>query len=83
VPRMTPGCSRIKIGTSTTRFDENAAQAEGFARPIWALDPLLAGKSKYAAAEKWREGLNNGTDPEHLEYQGGIEDSDHVQLGMR
>ncbi|KAL4961402.1 glycoside hydrolase family 154 protein [Aspergillus stella-maris] len=76
VTRFTPGGSRVKIGTSTTRFDEGGAQIEGFARPLWALASLVGGGGDYAAAARWRDGFIHGTDPGHPEYWGDIEDQD-------
>ncbi|KAJ9283288.1 CAZyme family GH154 [Paecilomyces variotii] len=82
VPHFTPGSSRVKIGTSTTRFDEGAAQIEGFARPLWGLGALLAGGYKYSEAKRWRQGIINGTDPEHPEFWGEIEDLDQRMVEM-
>jgi hypothetical protein len=79
---FTPGCSRVKVGASTTRFDEGGAQVEGFARPLWGLGSLLAGGVDYPEASRWRTGLINGTDPQHPEYWGDIEDSDQRMVEM-
>lgn len=79
---FTPGCSRVKIGSSATRFDEGGAQIEGFARPLWGLASLLAGGVNYSEASRWRMGLVNGTDPQHPEYWGDIEDSDQRMVEM-
>lgn len=82
VPHFTPGNSRVKVGTSTTKFDEGAAQIEGFARPLWGLGSLLAGGYGYKEAERWRQGIINGTDPEHPEFWGEIEDLDQRMVEM-
>lgn len=82
VPHFTPGGSRVKIGTSTTRFDEGGAQIEGFARPLWGLASLLAGGYEYPEAQRWREGLITGTDPESPEFWGHIEDLDQRMVEM-
>lgn len=86
VPRTTPGGSRIRIGASGTRFDESAAQIEGQARPLWGLGSLVAGgvdqRRDYPAVSRWRDGLINGTDPEHPEYWGHVEDSDQRMVEM-
>ncbi|KAF9882723.1 hypothetical protein FE257_005341 [Aspergillus nanangensis] len=79
---FTPGSSRVKIGTSTTRFDEGGAQIEGFARPLWGLAALLGGGYEYAEAARWREGFINGTDPHHPEFWGHIEDLDQRMVEM-
>jgi hypothetical protein len=66
----------VKVGNTRTRFDETAAQIEGYARPLWGLAPLLAGGSKYAGNERFLKGLISGTDPESPEFSGLMEDSD-------
>ncbi|KAF2270888.1 hypothetical protein CC78DRAFT_5389 [Lojkania enalia] len=68
--------SMVKVGSTGTRFDETAAQVEGYARPLWALAPLLAGGSKYAGTERFVQGLVAGTDPESDEFWGYMEDQD-------
>lgn len=80
-PLFTEGSTRIKIGTSTTRFDEGGAQIEGYARPLWGLASLLAGGYEYDA-ERWRQGLINGTNPSHREFWGDIEDLDQRMVEM-
>jgi hypothetical protein len=82
LPLFTPGNTRIKIGTSTTRFDEGGAQIEGFARPLWGLASLVGGGYDYIDAERWQRGLINGTDPAHAEFWGDIEDSDQRMVEM-
>ncbi|KAF4534911.1 uncharacterized protein LTHEOB_2886 [Lasiodiplodia theobromae] len=71
-----PGGALVRVGGTGTRFDETAAQGEGYARPLWGLAPLLAGGSEYAGTERWVRGLVNGTDPEHEEFWGYMEDLD-------
>ncbi|CAI6335733.1 unnamed protein product [Periconia digitata] len=66
----------IKVGSTGTRFDETAAQVEGFARPLWGLAPLLAGGSQYAHTDRFVAGLVAGTDPESDEFWGYMEDTD-------
>ncbi|PGH27536.1 hypothetical protein AJ80_00777 [Polytolypa hystricis UAMH7299] len=80
--RFTPGCTRVRIGSSTTRFDEGGAQVEGFARPLWGLSSLIAGGGEFPEAERWRIGLINGTDPQNPEYWGDIEDLDQRMVEM-
>jgi hypothetical protein len=82
LPLFTPGGSRVKVGTSTTRFDEGGAQIEGYARPLWGLASLLGGGCEYPEAERWRQGIINGTDPESPEFWGEIEDLDQRMVEM-
>ncbi|GME65634.1 hypothetical protein GTA08_BOTSDO04773 [Neofusicoccum parvum] len=71
-----PGGALVRVGGTGTRFDETAAQSEGYARPLWGLAPLLAGGSEYAGTERYVRGLVSGTDPEHDEFWGYMEDLD-------
>ncbi|KAF1974275.1 hypothetical protein BU23DRAFT_113458 [Bimuria novae-zelandiae CBS 107.79] len=71
-----PQHAMVKVGATGTRFDETAAQVEGYARPLWGLAPLLAGGSTYAGTEKFVQGLVAGTDPENDEFWGYMEDQD-------
>ncbi|PVH94956.1 hypothetical protein DM02DRAFT_173123 [Periconia macrospinosa] len=71
-----PNASLIKVGSTGTRFDETAAQIEGYARPLWGLAPLLAGGSTYTGTSRFVAGLIAGTDPSHDEFWGYMEDTD-------
>lgn len=83
-PLFSPRFARIRLPVSTgTHFDENAAQLEGFARPLWAVAALVLGsdspKDDPALQEiikPWHEGFITGTDPTHEEYWGAIIKSD-------
>jgi hypothetical protein len=76
VPGFSPQNAMIKVGSTGTRFDETAAQVEGYARPLWGLAALLAGGSKYAHSEKFVQGLISGTDPENEEFWGYMDNID-------
>lgn len=71
-----PLSALVRIGFTGTRFDEVAAQVEGFARPLWGLAPLLSGGSKYKGTERFVKGLVNGTDPKSPEFWGYMENID-------
>lgn len=84
---FSPDKSRIRIPVATgAHFDESAAQLEGFARPLWAIAPLLYGydsiTNKDLAArvdelvQPWVDGFIAGTDPEHPEYWGAMNHMD-------
>jgi hypothetical protein len=76
VAGFSPQNALVKVGSTGTRFDETAAQIEGFARPLWGLAPLLAGGSKTGSTDKFVQGLISGTDPENEEFWGYMEDTD-------
>ena len=82
VPFFSPLSSRVRVGATGTRFDESAAQIEGFARPLWGLAALLAGGGELDAASYWIEGLRQGTDPESPEYWGNCHDIDQRMVEM-
>ncbi|KAK6527444.1 hypothetical protein TWF694_004433 [Orbilia ellipsospora] len=82
LPSLSPGGSAVKLGETGTRYDEIAAQVEGYARPLWALAALLAGGYSWDGTKRFVEGLGNGTDPEHEEYWGVALDTDQRMVEM-
>jgi len=75
----------VRLASSTgAHFDENAAQLEGFVRPLWAVASLLyisqhdesIFSSVKILTQPWVDGIVAGTDPLHPEYWGSIRDSD-------
>lgn len=81
-----PNHARIKIPTATgTSFSEDAAQLEGFARPLLLLAPLLHVSSPELANIRfgdWVDGLRSGTDPQSPEYWGDLGDFDQRMVEM-
>ena len=71
-----PHKAMIRVGYTGTRFDETAAQIEGYARPLWGLAPLLAGNTTYGGTKQFVDGLVAGTDPEGPEFWGYMDDQD-------
>ncbi|SPN99269.1 uncharacterized protein DNG_02306 [Cephalotrichum gorgonifer] len=82
---FSPGKGRIRLPSSTgAHFDEVAAQLEGFARPLWAVGGLLMGLGSDTDPElasditevvkPWLDGIATGTDPEHPDYWGTMDD---------
>ncbi|OLN92830.1 hypothetical protein CCHL11_06720 [Colletotrichum chlorophyti] len=87
LPHFSPSKGRIRVPVSSaTHFDETAAQLEGFARPLWAVGALLLGDdpaphshlsiSINEVVQPWIDGFVAGTDPEHPEYWGRINNTD-------
>ncbi len=72
-----PGGARVRPGETGASFPDRDAELEGFARPLWGLAPLAAGGGSFEGWDRYREGLQNGTDPSHPEYWGPI--TDHSQ----
>ena len=81
---MTPGKARIYVGNGSAHYSEDVSGMECWSRALWALVPMLAGGCPEAGNLwlLWREGLINGTDPEHEEYWGEIRDCDQRMVEM-
>lgn len=69
-PYYSTGRARVKFGQSGFIYPNNAAELEGFSRPLWGLVPLAAGGGQFADWEFYRQGLSNGTNLQHPEYWG-------------
>lgn len=84
IPCLSPGKSRLLLGHTGVCYDEGVAGMEGFSRVLWALVPMLAGKVPQAEPlwQLWKEGIINGTDPEHEEYWGDIGSCDQRMVEM-
>ncbi|EEY17120.1 conserved hypothetical protein [Verticillium alfalfae VaMs.102] len=75
-PHKSASGARIRLPIETAAgFDDVAAQLEGFARPLFAVAPLLMTEATAQEDPKlltWVHGLSNGVDPLHPEYWGAI-----------
>jgi len=67
-PFLSPGGARVHLGATGQMYADGGAALEAYARQIWALVPLSAGGFSHPLAERFSEGLRNGTDPEHPEF---------------
>ena len=81
---LSPGCARLHLGDTGAVYPDAVAEMEAYSRVLWALVPLIAGGSVAAKPlwEKWRTGLQNGTDLAHPEYWGELFDSDQRMVEM-
>ncbi|KAL7419429.1 hypothetical protein Q5752_006267 [Cryptotrichosporon argae] len=77
-----PGGALIDLASTATHYDLRAVAFEAFARPLWALTPLLLGGATYAGAERWFAGLAAGTDPDGPEYWGAARAKDQRMVEM-
>lgn len=74
---FTTGKAGIKCGATGVKYGEKTALFEAFARPLWGLAPFWGGKGSAGDFDKiYLEGIVTGTDPNHAEYWGEIEDYD-------
>lgn len=82
-PYYTPGRAGLKLGVTSTNYDEKAILIEAFSRPLWGLVPFWAGGGENREFEEiYRQGLIHGTDPEHEEYWGGFHAFDQKFVEM-
>ncbi len=84
IPLMSPGRARLHLGDTGAVYPASVAEMEAFARPLWAIVPMLAGKCESAAPlwEQWRQGVITGTDPQSPEYWGVPGDYDQRLVEM-
>ncbi|MHA6730614.1 DUF2264 domain-containing protein [Devosia sp. A369] len=82
LPFFSEGAARVRLDGAGAHFDRAAADLEGFARPLWGLTPLAAGGGKFDHWELYRQGLANGTDPEHPEYWGTVNATDQRMVEL-
>lgn len=81
---LRPNKARLHLGDTGAVYPDDIAQMEAFARPLWAIVPMLAGhcasvKPLWAA---WCEGIIAGVDPENPEYWGEVVDYDQRLVEM-
>ena len=74
--------TRIHISNKSTGCSDSVSQVEGFSRMIWGLAPLDKVDKDWPLWIKVREGLINGTNPEHEDYFGDIQDYDQRIVEM-
>ena len=82
LPYFSEGGARVRLDGAGAHFDRAAADLEGFARPLWGLTPLAAGGGAFDHWELYRQGLANGTDPEHPEYWGQVNSTDQRMVEL-
>ena len=71
VPLLSRGKARLHLGDTAAVYDDDIAQMEAFARPLWAIVPMLAGRCECVKPlwEAWKVGIENGADPEIVVYK--------------
>ena len=84
VPLLSPGHARLHLGDTGAVYPQAIAEMEAFARPLWAIIPMLAGGSACILPvwELWKQGIIAGTDPAHPEYWGEVDDFDQRLVEM-
>jgi len=82
LPYFTPGRTRVRLGATSSGSPDGTSALEGFSRLLWGLAPHAAGGADIELWEAIREGIRNGTDPEHPEYWGEAADYDQMLVEM-
>jgi len=82
LPHFSSSGARVSLSATSAHFDQAAAELEGFARPLWGIVPLTAGGGEFEHWALYREGLANGTNPDHPDYWGDISDKDQRQVEL-
>ncbi|QKS70294.1 DUF2264 domain-containing protein [Paenalkalicoccus suaedae] len=81
-PHFSKGHTRLHVGDTNAHFGHDIAGMETFSRVLWGMVPLLAGGGETKLLEDYLEGIRNGTDPEHEEYWGKVDDFDQRLVEM-
>ena len=55
--------ARVRLSSFGAHFRVEAAELEGFSRPLWGIAPLLAGSAEFPDVDLMLSGLAAGTDP--------------------
>ncbi|MDR0533809.1 MAG: DUF2264 domain-containing protein [Verrucomicrobiales bacterium] len=80
--RFSPGGARVRLGFTGAAFSVVAEELEGFCRPLWGISPLAAGGGEFAHWELYRQGLANGSNPQHSEFWGNAANRDQRLVEM-
>jgi hypothetical protein len=81
-PYYSKGFARLHLGHSGASYSADVAGYEGFSRILWGLVPLLAGGGTSELTEIYKQGIINGTNPDHEEYWGAATDYDQRSVEM-
>lgn len=79
--RFTEGNAGLHLGDFAAHYGEASAHMEAFSRMLWGLAPLWSqGGGDYLPL--FRQGLVNGTDPDHPAFWGPVRDCDQKIVEM-
>ncbi|MCI8697948.1 MAG: DUF2264 domain-containing protein [Oscillospiraceae bacterium] len=79
---FTPGNAGLHLGDFAAHYGESSAHMEAFSRMLWGLAPLWSQGGGGGYLPLFRQGLVNGTDPEHPAYWGKVADCDQKIVEM-
>jgi hypothetical protein len=84
---FSPGKARVQSYNAGASFDSVATALEGFARILWAVAPIETGSDPLTdttppSLQTLSLGIVNGTNPNHEEYWGDLENKDQRMVEM-
>ncbi|CCE95899.1 hypothetical protein SFHH103_01401 [Sinorhizobium fredii HH103] len=82
LPYFSKGNARVRLDAAGAHFDRAAADLEGFARPLWGLAPFAAGGGDFRHWQRFADGIANGTDPNHPEFWGWVNNRDQRMVEL-
>lgn len=80
--RFTEGYAGLHLGDFSAHYGEASAHMEAFSRMLWGLAPLWSQGGGGDYLPLFRQGLVNGTDPDHPGYWGPVADYDQKIVEM-
>lgn len=72
----------IDFENGGAKFDMKASSLEGAVRPLWGVIPLVLGGGDFKHWDLIRRAIIEGTDPEHKNFWGEIQDHDQRAVEM-
>ena len=82
IPYYSKGSTMLHIGNTSSGYSDEIAGMEGFSRILWALPALTAGGKDSKLWDIYINGIKNGTNPNHEEYWGEVQDYDQRLVEM-
>ena len=80
--RFTAGNAGLHLGDFAAHYGKASAHMEAFSRMLWGLAPLWSQGGGADWLPLFRQGLVNGTDPDHPAYWGPVADYDQKIVEM-
>lgn len=74
--------TQIQLSATGAGYSRKTIGIEGLLRVLWGLAPLLAGGGYHEQVSKQRQGMINGTNPDHEHYWGDVHDYDQIIVEM-
>lgn len=82
MPYFSDGKAFLKLAPSGVHYSDRASWVEGFSRLLWGIVPLTMGGGTHEITSVIRQGIINGTNPNHEEYWGDISECNQYFVEM-